>query len=115
MFRHGDIPIRTEHFDPEPIGMTYEVDGEPALVGLVTWHDGTCWVHAHINDDHYKRAFLLHRRAKAMVKILFDVGEPALFALCDDWVPNAESWLTKLGFTKTTVKVLDRNVWVCLP
>lgn len=115
MFDPDDIPISTRHLEIPPLGMTYEVDGEAALVGVVTWHGGTCWMQLYVNDDHYRRAIFLHRRTKQMIKILFEAGEPAVFALCDDWLPKAEYWLERLGFTKSTERVAGRNVWVLFP
>jgi RimJ/RimL family protein N-acetyltransferase len=51
-------------------------------------------------------SFTLHRGAKRLLRALKQVGEPAVYALCDDSNTRAAAWLRRLGF-----KPVNDELW----
>ena len=90
--------------DPEycamaPVGYTAERDGEIVAVATITWDkNGVAW--GWLNRIGYVPAITMHRSALRMLRDLREVGEPALYVICNLAVPGAEKWLLRLGFAR---------------
>lgn len=81
----------------KPVGYAAERDGAVVAIGVVTWDtEGRAW--GWFNTRERLPAVVMHRRARAMLALLREAGEPALYAICNGAIPGAETWLRRLGF-----------------
>jgi hypothetical protein len=95
------------------IGYAAERAGEIVALGLVT-RDIYLRAWAWFNSRERLPALMMHRKAKAMLAILREVGEPVIYAGCDYSIPGAEKWLQRLGFVPDTdLSTPERSVWRC--
>lgn len=81
----------------EPAGWVAERNGRVVAAGTVSWDEwGRAW--GWFNRREPVPAVTMHRRAIEMLRLLREVGEPALYAICHVETPGAEKWLKRLGF-----------------
>jgi hypothetical protein len=79
------------------VGYTAERASEIVGLGFVTWDEyGRAW--GWLEKREALPTLMMHRKAKAMLALLRDVGEPALYAFCSQTIPGSEKWLRRLGF-----------------
>lgn len=91
--------IHPEFCIGEPAGFAAERDGELVAIGTVTWDRwGRAW--GWLNRPGAIPAVTMHRRARAMLSLLREVEEPALYVICNHAIPGADTWLRRLGFVE---------------
>ena len=92
------------------VGHAAEAGGEVVAVGYVTWDMlGRCWGWFSRRDA--LSPFLVHRKARATMRLLREVGEPALYAICNAAIPRAEEWLRRLGFHAAPEVSVSLGAW----
>jgi hypothetical protein len=80
------------------VGYIGKRDGVPVAMGGVFWDDDGFCIAAYDSRGRIS-AFVMHRIALRLLKVLRDIGETAVWADCDRNIPGAEKWLRRLGFT----------------
>ena len=91
----GDM--RPEWCIGAPVGFAADRDGELAALGTVTWDRyGRAW--GWFNRRGAVSAFVMHRTAIEMLRLLREVEEPALYAICNPAIAGSDKWLRRLGF-----------------
>ena len=66
-------------------------------------------------DATERPSFALHRAAKKFLSVMKAVGEKAIYTTCQDNIPRAEEWLTRLGFKLLPEKIEGERVWRWTP
>jgi hypothetical protein len=79
------------------VGFVAERDNELVAFGWV-WIDQTGRAWTGVDHAHAVPPIMLHRAIARFFAAMQQEGIPALHALCDDRIPTAVRWLTRLGF-----------------
>ena len=66
-------------------------------------------------DTTERPSFVLHRAALRFLKTMRKVGEPSIRTACQEGIPRAAAWLTKLGFRKTGEIIDEQEIWLWQP
>jgi hypothetical protein len=78
-------------------GFCAERDGKVVAFGWV-WIDRQARAWTGVDKVHEVPPLLLHHGIVDFFAALQQEGIPALYALCDERIPSATRWLTRLGF-----------------
>ena len=70
-------------------------DGEVIGIGGVTYSDGVACAFL---DTRERPSKTLHKAALRFFTVMREVGEPVIYTHCDEAIPHAAEWLTRLGF-----------------
>jgi hypothetical protein len=83
-------------------GFCAERDGPEGRATIVAfgwvWIDQQARAWTGVDKVHEVPPLLLHHGIRDFFVALQQEGIPALYALCDERIPNATRWLTRLGF-----------------
>lgn len=96
-----------------PVGWAAERDGEVIALGAVTWDRyGRAW--GWFSGSGAVPAITMHRKAREMLAMLREAGEPTLYAICNTAIPGADTWLRRLGFVEAPDMHSEAGpVWQC--
>lgn len=110
-FRPQDGILEGITIDNPIIGGTMEKDGVPVAYAGINTIAGKQWVFFYIKDDNIRRHGLwLVRLIRDSIRMIRNSGITELYALCDTTKPQAEAFLTTLGFRPMTV--YEKDVYV---
>ena len=104
-------------YDREPpevcVLMCGDRDGKiVGMAGVVYGDDG---VAIGFLDATERPSFALHRAAKKFLAVMKAVGEKAIYTSCEEGIPRAEEWLTRLGFKLLPDKIAGERIWRWTP
>lgn len=94
------------------LGYALEQDDQVAAYGIVTQDRyGRLW--GWFSRRAAVSPFMMHRKARELLAIVRDAGEPAVWAICHPTIPGAATWLERLGFVLTGDAIEQGQIWRC--